>query len=101
MRCELAVLALLAAASPVAAQPGALPESATNRALSNAAHNATNNQQQSYVTDQASTTQGVATWVGPLSSEPPCPVAKCPKPAPPAPAKPAKAKARPAAAPKP
>ena len=34
---------------------------ATGQALSNAAHNATNNQQQSYVTMQASTTQGVAT----------------------------------------
>lgn len=31
---------------------------ATSQALSNAAHNATNNQQQSYVTMQASTTQG-------------------------------------------
>jgi hypothetical protein len=34
---------------------------ATGQALSNAAHNATNNQQQSYVTMQASTTQSVAT----------------------------------------
>jgi len=34
---------------------------ATGQALSNAAHNATNNQQQSYVTMQASTTQGVST----------------------------------------
>jgi len=34
---------------------------ATSQALSNAAHNATNNQQQSYVTMQAATTQGVAT----------------------------------------
>ena len=34
---------------------------ATAQALANAAHNATNNQQQSYVTSQASTTQGVAT----------------------------------------
>ena len=34
---------------------------ATSQALSNAAHNATNNQQQSYVTMQASTTQGVPT----------------------------------------
>lgn len=34
---------------------------ATSQALSNAAHNATNNQQQSYVTMQASTAQGVAT----------------------------------------
>ena len=34
---------------------------ATSQALSNAAHNATNNQQQSNVTNQASTTQGVAT----------------------------------------
>lgn len=33
----------------------------TSQALSNAAHNATNNQQQSYVTMQASTTQGVST----------------------------------------
>ena len=33
----------------------------TSQALSNAAHNATNNAQQSYVTMQASTTQGVAT----------------------------------------
>ena len=33
----------------------------TSQALSNAAHNATNNQQQSYVTMQASTSQGVAT----------------------------------------
>ena len=34
---------------------------ATGQALSNAAHNATNNQQQSYVTLQAATTQSVAT----------------------------------------
>ena len=34
---------------------------ATGQALSNAAHNATNNQQQSYVTMQAATTQAVAT----------------------------------------
>ena len=34
---------------------------ATAQALSNAAHNATNAQQQSYVTSQASTTMGVAT----------------------------------------
>jgi hypothetical protein len=34
---------------------------ATGQALSNAAHNASNNQQQSYVTMQASTTQGVGT----------------------------------------
>jgi hypothetical protein len=33
----------------------------TSQALANAAHNATNNQQQSYVTLQASTTQGVST----------------------------------------
>lgn len=33
----------------------------TSHALANAAHNATSNQQQSYVTMQASTTQGVAT----------------------------------------
>lgn len=33
----------------------------TSQALSNAAHNATNNQQQSYVTMQASTSQGVST----------------------------------------
>lgn len=33
----------------------------TGQALSNAAHNATNNQQQAYVTMQASTTQGVST----------------------------------------
>jgi hypothetical protein len=33
----------------------------TSQALSNAAHNATSNQQQSYVTMQASTTQAVAT----------------------------------------
>jgi hypothetical protein len=33
----------------------------TSQALSNAAHNATNNQSQSYVTMQATTTQGVAT----------------------------------------
>jgi hypothetical protein len=32
----------------------------TGQALSNAAHNATNNQQQSYVTMQSSTTQGVS-----------------------------------------
>ncbi len=36
---------------------------ATGQALSNAAHNATNNQQQSYVTMQASTTQSVATML--------------------------------------
>lgn len=34
---------------------------ATGQALANAAHNATNNQQQSYVTMQASTTQAVST----------------------------------------
>jgi hypothetical protein len=34
---------------------------ATAQALANAAHNATNAQQQSYVTMQAATTQGVAT----------------------------------------
>jgi hypothetical protein len=34
---------------------------ATSQALSNAAHNATNNQQQSYVVMQTSTTQGVST----------------------------------------
>lgn len=34
---------------------------ATAQALANAAHNATNAQQQSYVTAQASTTMGVAT----------------------------------------
>lgn len=34
---------------------------ATSQALSNAAHNATEDQQQSYVTTQASTTQGVST----------------------------------------
>ncbi|MBL9101216.1 MAG: RebB family R body protein [Myxococcales bacterium] len=34
---------------------------ATSQALSNAAHNATNTQQQAYVTTQAATTQGVAT----------------------------------------
>jgi Killing trait len=34
---------------------------ATGQALSNAAHNATNNQNQSYVTMQTSTTQGVST----------------------------------------
>ena len=33
----------------------------TGQALSNAAHNATNNAQQSYVTMQASTSQGVST----------------------------------------
>ena len=34
---------------------------ATSQALSNAAHNATNNQQNSNVTNQASTTMGVST----------------------------------------
>jgi hypothetical protein len=34
---------------------------ATAQALANTAHNATNSQQQSYVTSQASTTMGVAT----------------------------------------
>jgi hypothetical protein len=34
---------------------------ATSQALSNAAHNATNNAQQSYVTMQASTTQAIST----------------------------------------
>ncbi|AIB16580.1 glycerol-3-phosphate dehydrogenase [Azospirillum brasilense] len=34
---------------------------ATSQALSNAAHNATNNQQQSYVVMQAATTQGLST----------------------------------------
>lgn len=33
---------------------------ATSQALGNAAHNATNNQQQAYVTMQAATTQGVS-----------------------------------------
>lgn len=33
----------------------------TSQALGNAAHNATNNQQQSYVTMQAATSQGVCT----------------------------------------
>lgn len=33
---------------------------ATSQALSNAAHNATNNQQQSYVVMHAATTQGVS-----------------------------------------
>ncbi|MBC7907902.1 MAG: RebB family R body protein [Rhodospirillaceae bacterium] len=37
---------------------------ATSQAMSNAAHNATNNQQQSYVTMQASTTQGISTMLG-------------------------------------
>ena len=37
---------------------------ATSQALGNAAHNATNNQQQSYVTMQATTTQGVSTLLG-------------------------------------
>ena len=36
---------------------------ATGQALSNAAHNATNNQQQSYIMMQASTTQSVATML--------------------------------------
>lgn len=36
---------------------------ATGQALSNAAHNATNSQMQSYVTMQASTTQSVATML--------------------------------------
>jgi hypothetical protein len=36
----------------------------TSQALANAAHNATGNQQNSYVTLQASTTQGVATLMG-------------------------------------
>lgn len=34
---------------------------ATAQALANAAHNAANNQQQSYVTSQSSTTMGVST----------------------------------------
>ena len=34
---------------------------ATSQALSNAAHNATNNQQQSNVTTQAATTSGIST----------------------------------------
>lgn len=34
---------------------------ATAQALANAAHNASNNQQQSYITSQASTTMGVST----------------------------------------
>ncbi|AJK50281.1 RebB family R body protein [Burkholderia plantarii] len=37
---------------------------ATGQALSNAAHNATNNQNQSYVTMQTSTTQGISTLLG-------------------------------------
>ncbi|WP_414441658.1 RebB family R body protein [Burkholderia sp. 22PA0099] len=37
---------------------------ATGQALSNAAHNATNNQNQSYVTLQTATTQGVSTLFG-------------------------------------
>ena len=36
---------------------------ATSQALATAAHNATNNQQQSYVTMQAATTQGVNSMV--------------------------------------
>jgi hypothetical protein len=48
--------------------PGAAPAQAmgnlymaTSQALSNAAHNATNSQQQTNITAQAATTQGVAT----------------------------------------
>lgn len=37
---------------------------ANAQALANAAHNAANNQQQSYVTAQAATTQGVMTLLG-------------------------------------
>ncbi|WP_246792571.1 RebB family R body protein [Burkholderia perseverans] len=37
---------------------------ATGQALSNAAHNATNNQNQSYVTMQAGTTQAISTLLG-------------------------------------
>ena len=40
------------------------PYEARGQALSNAAHNATTSQQQSNVTDQAATTQGVATLYG-------------------------------------
>jgi len=42
----------------------------TSQALSNAAHNATNNQQQSYVTMQASTTQGVSTLLSVTDATP-------------------------------
>lgn len=56
------------ASAPVAATPGDAAATAmgnlfiaTSQALSNAAHNATNNQQQSYITAQAATTMGVST----------------------------------------
>lgn len=85
MKLPLAGLALLLASGSAAAQPPPPNEApAPSQALSNAAHNATNNQQQSYVTMQASTTQGVATLLSPEpegSAQPPaCEGAECPKP---------------------
>jgi hypothetical protein len=60
----------MSVAEPDALQIGLAPSTAmamgnlfqaTAQALANAAHNATNAQQQSYVTSQAATTMGVAT----------------------------------------
>lgn len=61
----LAALAVLAAGPALAQSDPAVAMGnlyqATAQALANAAHNATSSQQQSSVTDQAATTQGVAT----------------------------------------
>ncbi|HVI30786.1 RebB family R body protein [Phenylobacterium sp.] len=87
MKLPLACLALVLTAGSAAAQPPPSETVATSQALSNAAHNATNNQQQSYVTMQASTTQGVATLLSPeperAAQAPACEAAECPKPPPP------------------
>lgn len=59
--------AVLQPSSPVGNTPAmamATLYQATAQALANAAHNATDAQQQSYVTAQAATTQGVATLYG-------------------------------------
>ncbi|WP_334161299.1 RebB family R body protein [Phenylobacterium sp.] len=83
MKLPLACLAMLLAAGSAVAQAPPDEPVATGQALSNAAHNATNNQQQSYVTMQASTTQGVATLLTPEpegpAQAPACEAAECPK----------------------
>src|SRR5258706_196419 len=55
---------------------------ATAQALANAAHNATNAQQQSYVTAQAATTMGVATLYPPDPPPPGIPTTATPNSAP-------------------
>lgn len=83
MKLPLACLALLLPAASAAAQAPSDETLATSQALSNAAHNATNNQQQSYVTMQASTTQSVATLLSPepegSAQAPACESAECPE----------------------